>query len=323
LETAQILDSYLSILARGGKRLRGALGMWSYNLAGGDDKGLAIHIARALEMVHAYLLVVDDVADQAQTRRGGLSAHILLEKYHADQNWFGDARHFGQMQAINGALAVQHLVMQEITELAAVDSTKLEAVRELSAVLFKTVIGQVTDVNHQAMRNVSEQDVLAMMQQKTAYYSFVSPLQFGVILSGKDWSEYEWLEQWAVNIGLSFQIMDDYLGVFGDEKTTGKSNLDDVREGKMTMLIVRALAHANEQQKAIIFELLGRQSLTEAELEHIQTIFEDTGAREYSLGLSRDYAEKAIVSLERAPAEYKDQVNFLSELSRDLLGRQS
>jgi geranylgeranyl pyrophosphate synthase len=323
LETAQILDSYLAILARGGKRLRGSLGMWAYFSAGGKDDNLALHIARTLEMIHAYLLVIDDVADQAQARRNGPSAHALIKKYHDEQTWFGNSEHFSEMQAINAGLAAQHMIMQEITELAAVDSLKLEALRELNAILFKTVAGQIADLNFQAMRDVSEHEVIAEMQQKTAYYSFVSPLQFGTIMAGKDWSDYAWLEGWACNIGLGFQINDDILGVFGDEKVSGKSSLSDVREGKMSLMVVRALDHGSDTQKSNLLRLLGKQDLTQAELEQVQTVLEDTGALDYCQDLARTYATKAISALEAAPAEYATYSGALKTLSQMLVTRHS
>ncbi len=320
-ETTQILDSYLKILSRGGKRLRGCLGMWAYDAAGGTDATLALRIARNLEMIHAYLLVVDDVADLAETRRGGPSAHKLIEALHTREKWFGDARHFSHMQAVNAGLAAQHLVMQEISELATRDVTKLEGLRELSAVLFKTVIGQIADLKHQAVRNITEKEVIVMMKNKTAYYSFVSPLQFGVITAGKDWSDYQWLERWALNIGLGFQINDDILGVFGNEKMSGKSNLDDIREGKITLLIVRALARASNEQQSQLLGQLGNPAFSNENLVHIQAILEDCGALRYCQGLVQSYTKKAIASLDSAPAEYHERVNCLKELSQLLANR--
>lgn len=323
LDTAQILDSYLAILSRGGKRLRGALGMWAYDLAGGKDDTLAIRTARALEMIHAYLLVVDDVADQSEIRRGGSTAHILLKNRHQAEKWFGNATHFGHMQAINAGIAAQHLVMQEIAELPAPDVIKLEALRELNAVLFKTVSGQIADLNFQAIRNITEHEVIAMMTQKTALYSFVSPLQLGIIIAGKNWSDFSWLEQWAVNMGLGFQINDDVLGIFGDEKLSGKSTLDDMREGKITLLMVRALESANENQKIQLLRCLGNPEATRHELEQVQTILEDSGALAYCQGLAQNYTQKAILSLDTAPAAYQKQALVLRSLSQAMVTRQS
>ena len=323
LETTQILDSYLSILSRGGKRFRGSLGMWAYGLADGNDEELAIRLARSLEMIHAYLLVIDDVADQSEIRRGGPSAHTLIENYHKDEGWFGNAKHFGEIQAVNASLAAQHLVMQEITELPVIDTIKLEALRELNVVLFKTGAGQIADINYQAMRDISEHEVITMMKQKTAYYSFVSPLQFGVIMAGKNWSDYAWLEEWAINIGLGFQINDDIIGVFGDEKVSGKSSLSDIKEGKLTLLVVRALAHANDEQKTRLLQLLGSDALSQIELEEVQAIIENSGALDYCRILAQNYASKAIIALESAPANYKDQAAILKDLSQAVVNRQS
>lgn len=323
LDTAQILDSYLAILSRGGKRLRGALGMWAYDLARGKDDTLAIRVARALEMIHAYLLVVDDVADQSEVRRGGPTAHILLQNYHQAEKWFGDAAHFGRMQAINAGIALQHLVMKEIAELPAPDVVKLEALRELNAVLFKTVTGQIADLNFQAIRNITEHEVIAMMTQKTAHYSFVSPLQFGIIMAGKDWSDFLWLEQWAINMGLGFQINDDVLGIFGDEKLSGKSTLDDIHEGKITLLMVRALESGNENQKSQLLRCLGSPEATRRDLEQVQTILEDSGALAYCQGLAQNYTQKAIANLDTAPAAYQDQALLLRSLSEVMVARQS
>ena len=280
LETTQVLDSYLAILSRGGKRFRGSLGIWAYGLAGGNDEELAIRLARALALIHAYLLVIDDVADQSDSRRGGPAAHILLEKYHNDKNWFGESKHFSKSQAINAGLVAQHLVMQEITELPVIDAIKLEALRQLSIVLVKTGTGQIADMNYQAMRDISEQEIIAMMKQKIAHYSFVGPLQFGIIMAGKNWSEYDWLEKWAMNIGLSFQIYDDILGVFGDEKLSGKSTLSDIKEGKVTVLVVRALSRAAPKHKTRLLQLLGNKKITQAELKEVKSILENSGAVE-------------------------------------------
>lgn len=322
-ETTQVLGSYLSVLSRGGKRLRGSLCMWAYGLAGGDDEALALRLARVLEMIHAYLLVVDDVDDQSEMRRGGQTAHILLEKYHHGAKWFGNSKHFSQMQAINAGLAAQHAVMQEITELTAPDSTKLEAVRELNAILFKTVAGQIADINHQAIREVSEHEVINMMQQKTTFYSFVSPLQLGVIMAGKDWSQYAWLEQWAVNIGLSFQITDDIIGVFGDEKISGKSNLSDIKEGKITLLVARALEQSQPEQKEQLLQYLGNKNLTQSDLEQVQAVLEDSGAMTYSRRLAEDYAQRAIQNLKQAPIELKDRLELLKSLPGFIIQRQN
>ena len=93
---ADIFAAYLSVLARGGKRIRGALTVLAYDIFGGCDRNAAVDAAVVIEMLHASLLVIDDIADNSDTRRGQPAAHRLLEKYHAEHNLHGDALHFGK-----------------------------------------------------------------------------------------------------------------------------------------------------------------------------------------------------------------------------------
>ncbi len=90
------LDSYMAILRRGGKRIRGALAMAGYHLAGGEDEQLARRVALVIELIHAYLLVIDDIADRSELRRGGPTAHKIIEAGHRARQLHGDSEHFGE-----------------------------------------------------------------------------------------------------------------------------------------------------------------------------------------------------------------------------------
>lgn len=317
----QIFASYLDILSRGGKRLRGALTMFAYEMGGGEDEELSVRAARIIEMIHAYLLVIDDIADRSHLRRGGPTAHIILSDLHKANGWHGDPAHFGVAQAMNGALAALHIIMREVAELPVMDTYKLEAQIALNRGLTKTVVGQINDINNQAIQEVSEKEIIEMMTRKTAYYSFVNPLEFGLILSGRDFPEFEWLEDWALNMGLSFQIRDDILGVFGDDFTSGKSALDDIREGKLTLLVARTLDRIGETEKQTLLSILGRGDITDEDLDKAKDIMQQSGALDYATRLSEQYAESAISALARSPEIYKDSVEFLTYFTRATLGR--
>lgn len=317
----QIFAAYLDILARGGKRLRGVLAMCAYEMGGGEDEELNIRAARIIEMIHAYLLVMDDIADRSHLRRGGPTAQIILSDLHKANGWFGDSAHFGVSQAMNAALAALHIIMQEVAELPVQDTYKLEAQIVLNRGLTKTVVGQINDINNQVIQEVGEKEIIEMMTRKTAYYSFVNPLEFGLVLAGKDFAEFVWLEDWAINMGLSYQIQDDILGIFGDDSISGKSALDDVREGKLTLLVARALSHVAESDKKIILDALGRDTITDAELEKIKEIMQTSGVLQYTLGLSEQYAKKAIAALSRSPEIYTNTSTFLAHFTRAMLKR--
>ncbi len=317
----QIFASYLDILARGGKRLRGALTMFAYEMGGGGDEELSVRAARIIEMIHAYLLVIDDIADRSHLRRGGPTAHIILSDLHKANLWYGEAAHFGTSQAMNSSLAALHIIMQEVAELPVQDTYKLEAQIALNRGLTKTVVGQINDINNQAIREVNEKEIIEMMTRKTAYYSFINPLEFGLILSGKDFAEFEWLEEWALNMGLSFQIQDDILGTFGDDFSSGKSALDDIREGKLTLLVARTLARASESDRETVLSVLGRDGISETDLEKVKDIMEQSGALQYATGLSEQYATGAITALSRAPEIYYENATFLTLFTRATLKR--
>ncbi len=308
------LKAYLDILSRGGKRLRGALVMYAYEFAGGQDLSLAKTAARSIEAIHAYLLIVDDVADKSSTRRGGPSAHSQLASYHQKQNWHGDSVHYGASQAVHSALAGAHLAIQGITDLQEVDDNyKLKALSVLNHGLTTTVAGQIRDVYNQAVQDISELEVRQVLTMKTAYYSFLNPLEFGLSLAGSQLSEYPWLKPYATHIGLSFQIIDDILGTFGDTSKSGKGTTDDLSEGKITVLISYALSHADKKQRQQLLDILGKANITKKEHQIAKNIIQETGALEYSRQLADSQAKLAIQALEKAPPGLN--VDFLAGLA--------
>ncbi len=320
--SAQVhLKSYIDILSRGGKRLRGALAMYAYEMAGGQNKELAKIAARCIEAIHAYLLIVDDVADKSARRRGGPSAHEQLANYHKAHKWHGDSRHYGESQAVHTALAGAHLAIQEITNLSVSDSYKLKALAALNAGLATTVAGQIRDVYDQAVREISESEVRKVLTMKTAYYSFLNPLEFGLTLAGKTLDEYSWLKLYATHVGLSFQVVDDILGTFGDSKESGKGNTDDLSEGKITVLIAHALNNANSKQHQELLSVLGKEHITRKEYELAKKIIQETGALDYSRQLADTQAKLAIKVLKDAPSDLN--TDFLASLATYVTERNS
>lgn len=308
--------TYCDILARGGKRLRGALTMAAYEMAGGTDEQMILKAARIVEMIHAYMLIIDDVCDRSDIRRGGPAAHRLLERYHAERGLHGDSTHFGIAQAINAALAGSELARRELGELPVAAELRLEAMNSLHENLVITVHGQINDIFNEAVRDVTEAQVKSVLTWKTAYYSFLSPLNFGAILAGAGAADREYLLEYSVNAGLSYQITDDILGMFGDEEESGKSAQDDLKEGKVTLLVARALAHANPEQKRYLLAALGNHDLTLAEYHECRRIVQDTGALDYARELAERYAARAAEALDEVPPLWDETgLHFLQGLA--------
>lgn len=319
-----VVAAFCTILRRGGKRLRGALVMNAYDMTGGTDQALSLKAAQAIEMVHAYLLIIDDISDRSLLRRGGPTAHIMLAEQHRQMRLRGSSDHFGIAQAINAALFGSHLAQLELTKLPVSDSVKLEAVHDLNRILITTLHGQMNDIFNEAVQDVGETMVGQTLTWKTAYYTFQNPLQLGATLAGADLASASVLEEYSKHLGLAFQIADDILGTFGSSFESGKSAQDDIKEGKVTLLVSRALERASPQQKQELLSALGNQRLTPLEQEACRRIIEDTGALDYARQLAKQHAAKAVAALDSAPRTWsKTGVAFLRELAAFVVQRKA
>lgn len=310
------MQVYASLLSRGGKRLRGVMVLSAYEMFGGTNKAMIIRAARAVEMLHAYLLIVDDIQDHSQTRRGGPAAHVLLARYHKQNKFLGSSEDFGAAVAVDAALVGCHLAMQELAQLDAPDERKVKMFDLVNTSLLITGHGQINDLFNAAMVDVSESDVLRTLTWKSAYYSFLKPLQAGAVLAGASAKDLAALHDYATHIGLAFQITDDILGTFGDEFESGKSNKDDIRDGKATILVSLALAKATPQQKKELMAAIGNPNLTESQYQAARKIMQDTNALDEAKKLAAGHAQLAVRSLKNVPETWKQsEVEFLKLLA--------
>lgn len=317
-------DSYLEILNRGGKRIRGALAITGYEMLGGKDKKMIVKAARAVEMIHAYILVIDDINDRSPARRGGPTGHKLIEAYHRKNNLGGNSAHFGESIAMNAALIGNHAAQMLLANLNVDPKILLKAISVLNYGMITTAHGQFNDMFNEVSGEVTEQDAMNVMEWKTAHYTFLNPLTFGMVLAGADCGPTDAIAEYALNAGLAFQITDDILGTFGEEFESGKSPLDDIREGKRTLLAVYALQHASAADKNFLIQMLGNDKLNQTEFKRCKDILLDTGALEYAQGKAQKYVNQAISSLDKTSKFWSDDGSrFLSGLAEYLLVRHS
>lgn len=299
-----VLAGLLTLINRGGKRVRGALAMESYYLHGGTRKEVAIGAARVIELIQAYLLIMDDIADNSDMRRGGLSTHAYLQKLHKESGLLGDSGHYGASQAMNAAMLASHRAMSELVALPAADSAKIRATELLNQDIGVTLVGQINDIYNEAAPNrIKREDIINTLTWKTAYYTFVSPLELGACLAGSDGLS-ERLRQYALNAGVAFQISDDILGTFGDSFESGKSADDDIREGKVTLLVSHARKHASREQLDVMNAILSNHTATKTDCDQVRAIFETTGARQYATEKAAEYAEAAVNALGDDPEPF-------------------
>ncbi|WP_084361418.1 polyprenyl synthetase family protein [Herbiconiux solani] len=282
--------------ASGGKRFRPRMVMAAYESLGGTDLDAAAHVGAAFELLHTALIVHDDVIDRDFVRRGGPN---VSGSYRDIATTAGiplpTAEHRGMSVAIiAGDLALFNAY--RLIDRSGVDGllrTRLHDI--LDEAMFVSAAGELYDVDF-SIRSTppSVEEIVDMERLKTAGYSFEGPLQAGAVLAGAEQAAVDALGDFGRDIGIAYQIVDDLLGVFGDESATGKTTLGDLREGKRTVL----LAHAVTQPEwAEVADLFGSPTLTAEEGDRIRGVLEKTGSRRFAEALSRDFANRAWKSL--------------------------
>ncbi|HEX8763265.1 MAG TPA: polyprenyl synthetase family protein [Candidatus Saccharimonadales bacterium] len=317
-----VIDAFFDLLTRGGKRMRGSLAITGYQMCGGTDVQMITRAAMAIEMVQSALLVMDDIQDRSEMRRGKPTVHKLLEAECQKMGLGGDAAHTGISLALNAMLAGQHSALMVVDGLNVDAERRAKAMSIISQTFVVTVHGQTADILNECRDNVDEAAIDRVMDWKTAYYSVLNPLCVGMVLAGAGCEDTDAIRDYAIHTGKAFQITDDIVGIFGDQAKTGKNPMDDVREGKKTLLAVYALAHATADDAAFLRQQLGNPRLTKAHFLRCRTILESSGAREYAEKRAGECVQAAVGALQNAPADWKkDKIAFLCSLVEHMKSR--
>ena len=264
----------LIFVASGGKRIRPAYCHWGWVTAGGDPSGDgAISGGCALELLHAFALIHDDVMDGSPTRRSSPTVWARYIERHRDGAWQGEARRFGEAAAVLvGDIAI---VMADRT----LGNTTAEVRHVWDALRTELNMGQYLDVIGTAHGGVSVADARTIVRNKTAGYTIVRPLQLGAALAGRVDLATK-LSAHGMPLGVAFQLRDDMLGAFGEPERTGKPVGDDLREGKPTVLLALARKAASDSQRAVL-ATVGANSgseISDDNIAAIQEVMVGTGA---------------------------------------------
>ncbi len=273
-DLAEPMAEIQRLVLSGGKRLRPAFCHWAFVGAGGDpDAAIVVDAGAAFELMHAFALFHDDVMDDADNRRGLATTHTVFAAKHRREGWAGEARRFGDGIAIL------------IGDLAFVYSDQLMAAanpvawRVWNELRIELNVGQVLDMlgSVQGVRDVAQAERICRF--KSGKYTIERPLHLGAALAAPDRFDElaPSLSAYGLPLGDAFQMRDDVMGAFGDTRTTGKPVGGDLREGKPTPLIARALAGADDVQRRVLSGV-GDPELSEAGVAQIQQVIVDTGA---------------------------------------------
>ena len=269
--------------------------------------------AAALEIFHAAALVHDDVIDNSDTRRGRPAAHRALEAAHRSHEWAGDAAAFGRSGAVLlGDLLVawsDDLLEEGLAAASAPDAATART--EYATMRREVTIGQFLDIAEESAY-VTEPDekhaerALRVASLKSARYSIQQPLAVGAALAGADAAQQAALAAFGHPVGMAFQLRDDVLGMFGNPLETGKPACDDLRDGKHTLLVTRALVLTTESGRRLVREALGSPDVDEVIAQRCRDVIAASGALasvEAAIDTAIDRALEALTVLGAATCE--------------------
>ena len=275
----------LQLVAVGGKRLRPAFVYWGLRAAGAPhDEGI-YWPAAAVELLHTFALIHDDVMDRSAERRGRPAVHAALASSHARHDMVGDPAWFG----VGGAILAGDLAFVWADQLLDDSPLPADAVARARAVFttlrVEVMAGQYLDLRLAGTREVTEADALHVALLKSGRYTVTRPLQLGAAVGRStaggavDTVALDAaLTAYGDAVGLAFQLRDDVLGMFGDPSETGKGALEDLREGKRTVLIVRALELSGPAERAALAAILGSPDLDDGDAHRAREIIAGSGA---------------------------------------------
>ena len=303
------LDALRDLVAAGGKRLRPAFCHWAYVGAGGDpDDDVAIDAGAALELLHTFALVHDDIMDGSERRRGRASIHRAFADRHRAEGWRGPAERFGEGAAIlvgDFAFVYADVLMAGISG---------EARAIFDELRIELCVGQFLDLSATATGDRDAGQARTIEWYKSGKYTVERPLHLGAALAGRLDELRAPLSTFGLPLGEAFQSRDDLLGVFGSEAVTGKPVGDDLREGKLTPLLAAASARADGAQRELL-ERVGTGDLDAAEIAAICDLLVATGAVAQVEGDITRLVDESLAALDRVPITAPARV-ALADLGR-------
>ena len=296
--TAPIAEVRRLVLA-GGKRLRPAFCHWGFVGAGGDaDDPAVVDMGAAFELMHAFALFHDDVMDDAASRRGAPTTHTVFSAEHRAAGWAGEARRFGEGVAI----LVGDLAFVFADQL--VTGSPPEVWRLWNELRVELNVGQYLDLVGSARRERRQERTERICRYKSGKYTIERPLQIGAIMAAPQRADelLPTLSAYGLPLGDAFQMRDDVLGAFGDPAVTGKPVGADLREGKPTPLLSRAVTAATPAQRAVL-DRVGDVHLDPAGIADIQQAIVDTGALADLEAHITALTEAAVAAIRIAPID--------------------
>jgi len=287
-----------------GKRFRPTLCLLAYHsLAGVYDK--ALPAAAAIELIHNFSLIHDDIEDGDETRRGKPTLWKLFGIEHA-------------INAGDGMHVLANLAALRLAEVNVSPDKVVKVMRILNNTVMELCEGQYLDMSFEKKMEVKLEQYLEMIYKKTAALIEAS-LWIGSLLATENREKIEHFKNFGRNIGLAFQIVDDIIGIWSEK--TGKPKASDIRNKKKTLPVIYAMEKADEDKKKRLQEIYSKKDrLSNKEVAEVLEILEETGAKDYAMKLAREYEDKALHELDSLGIE-NSSIEKIRVLTRFLITR--
>ena len=276
-------ESFSSIRASTGKRLRPILCLLSCGAAGGEPED-SIPAAIALELIHNFSLVHDDIQDNSSTRR------------HRKTVW----KIWGQPHAINvgdGLFAMAFLSLAHLR--GDLSAQRLSAIHQtFSESCLLLCEGQYMDMDFETRLTVDADEYVRMIGRKTA--ALLSCAAYvGALIAGEEEGVARKYRSFGEQLGLAFQVQDDILGIWGDPKVTGKPVADDILQCKKTLPVLYALQRERELDEDVLTALYTERAMSPGDIPVILEIFERLKVLDYTISINSGYCDRALEELEK------------------------
>lgn len=293
-QPASLYEPIKYALNGNGKRLRPILLLLATEAFGGDIEK-AVPAAGAIEILHNFTLVHDDIMDDDETRRGRPTVH---------NKWDADIA----LLAGDGlvALAYKSLLRTPTERFFEIHRLFTECILELCE-------GQALDKEFESRENVSMTEYIEMISKKTGCLIGMCA-RMGGVLAGANQEEISALKVYGESLGIAFQIQDDLLDITSSEKILGKDFGSDIKRKKKTFLLIHALEHANANQRNAIGDHLQHNNITKNDIYNIRQLFEEIGSIKCAYKTAEHYINKAKQNLTLLSSHTKieDLAQFLS-----------
>jgi len=290
------------ILNLGGKRLRPILTLMSCDLFDGNYKD-ALNAALAVEMFHNFSLVHDDIVDNAPLRRGEKTVH---EKWNIN----------------TGILSGDAMMIMAYQLFENYEPNKFKSLAKLfSKTAIEVCEGQQYDVDFETLNNVEISDYIKMISLKTAVL-IASALKMGAIIADACVDDAQKIYDFGLNLGIAFQLQDDYLDIFGGEGF-GKQQAGDIIEGKKTWLFLKTLEVANSEDKQKLTNLYSNKKIGDnRKIKETILLFEKYSIPKLIKSEIKFFTDKAFATCDDMSVDSSKKTNFLN-FGRDLMNRKA